>query len=235
MTTYVLVHGAAHGGWCYDPVAERLRAAGHEVHAPTLTGDAELHHLVTADVDLAWHVDDVVRLLEELDLRDVVLVGHSYGGMVITGAADRALDRVRRLVFLDACQPHDGESVADLIPEVELLRRHGREVDGVELILWPDNGHTYGVTDPEVGAWMLERLTPHPWRTFEQPLHLEHEAAVLALPRTSITCRDTLERRPAEAWMGRAATAEQVWHVDTGHDLMLSEPDEVAELLLRLA
>jgi hypothetical protein len=125
--------------------------------------------------------------------------------------------------------------VVDLIPEVEHLRRAGRVVDGVELILWPDDGHTFGVTDPEVGAWMLERLTPHPWRTFEQPLHLEREAEVLGLPRTSITCRDTLTRRPPDKWMGRTATSEHVWHLDTGHDLMLSEPAVVAELLLRLA
>jgi pimeloyl-ACP methyl ester carboxylesterase len=235
MATYVLVHGAAHGGWCYGPVARRLRAAGHEVHAPTLTGVGERHHLVRADTDLDTHVTDIVNVLTYEDLHDVVLVGHSYGGMVVTGVADRALERIAHLVYLDAAQPRDGESLADTTPAVHALPEHtGVVIDGVQLVLDPTNGHTYGVTDPDVGAWMLERLTPHPWKTFVQPLCLQREAEVLRLPRTSITCPDTLSREPKEIW-DRTFEADNVWHVDAGHDLMLAEPDQVAALLLRLA
>src|SRR6266704_2926101 len=100
MATYVLVHGGSHGGWCYQRVARLLRSAGHDVYAPTLTGVGERAHLLGPDVDLETHITDVVQLLRYEDLNDVILVGHSYGGMVITGVADRALDRVGHLVYL---------------------------------------------------------------------------------------------------------------------------------------
>src|SRR5215472_2685910 len=100
MTTYVLVHGGGHGGWCYAKVKHRLERAGHEVFAPTLTGLAERSHLLSPAIDLDTHINDVVQVLHYWDLRDVVLVGHSYGGMVITGIADRATDRIGKLVYL---------------------------------------------------------------------------------------------------------------------------------------
>jgi pimeloyl-ACP methyl ester carboxylesterase len=235
MATYVLVHGAAHGGWCYRPVAQRLRAAGHGVHTPTLSGVGERRHLLRGDIDLDTHITDIVNLLFYEDLRDVILVGHSYGGMVITGVADRALDRLAHLVFLDAVQPRHGESLVDSTPEAAALPEHtGVVVDGVQMILNPTLGHTFGVTDPEVGAWMLERLTPHPWKTFTQPLVLARQDDVLRIPRTSITCVDTFLRESEES-LKRTLDADNVWHVDTGHDVMLSEPEQLAELLLRLA
>lgn len=235
MATYVLVHGGAHGGWCYKPVAGLLRAEGHEVYAPTLTGVGERSHLIGPDVDLDLHITDIVNVLHYEDLRDVILVGHSYGGMVITGVADRALDRVGHLVYLDAARPENGEALSDVTPVImSLTQADGRTVDGVELVLWPTNGHTYGVTDPADVAWMLERLTPHPWKAFSQPLRLNDEAAVRKIPRTIINCTETLARRPADK-RHRAFEADRVWEIDTGHDLMLTEPRAVADMLLRLA
>src|SRR5262245_33712988 len=114
MATYVLVHGGAHGGWCYQKVARLLRTAGHEVYTPTLTGLGERSHLVSEKVDLDLHIRDIVAVLFYEDLRDVVLVGHSYGGMVITGVADRASDRIGRLVFLDAANPVNHQSLVDV-------------------------------------------------------------------------------------------------------------------------
>lgn len=235
MATYVLVHGGGHGGWCYKPVATRLRAAGHEVYAPTLSGLGERRHLIGPDVGLPTHITDVVNLLFYEDLDEVILVGHSYGGMVITGVADRAPERIAHLVYLDAAQPRDGESLADLTPAIMMHARHGgRVVDGVELVLWPERGNTFGVVDPRVAAWMADRLTPHPWQSFEDRLELRQEEVVRALPRTSINCTETLARRPPEK-RHRALEADNVWEIDTGHDLMLTEPDEVASMLLRLA
>jgi pimeloyl-ACP methyl ester carboxylesterase len=109
MATYVLVHGGGHGGWCYQAVARLLRSEGHEVYAPSLTGLGERAHLFRSDVDLDCHISDIVNLLRSEDLHDVILVGHSYGGMVITGAADRAADRVGHLVYLDAATPANGQ------------------------------------------------------------------------------------------------------------------------------
>ena len=114
MATYVLVHGGAHGGWCYGKVAPLLRRVGQAVHAPTLTGLGERSHLVSPAVDLELHVRDVVALLHYEDLHDVILVGHSYGGMVITGVGDRAFDRIAGLVFLDAANPLDHQSLVDV-------------------------------------------------------------------------------------------------------------------------
>src|SRR5262245_14863398 len=115
MATFVLVHGAWHGGWCWQRVSPLLRARGHEVFAPTLTGLGERSHLLTREIGLETHVADVVNAIRWEDLTDVVLCGHSYGGMVISGAADRMADRVRSLVYLDAFVPADGQSIFDFM------------------------------------------------------------------------------------------------------------------------
>jgi pimeloyl-ACP methyl ester carboxylesterase len=237
VATYVLVHGGAHGGWCYGPVARLLRTAGHEVHAPTLTGLGERAHLLGPGIDLDTHITDIAAVLHYEDLRDVILVGHSYGGMVITGVADRAPDRVGHLVFLDAATPVDGESLAVLAaPLMQAARAQARVVDGVELVLFPGTEPLphYGVTDPDTIAWMTERLTPHPFATFEQPLRLRDEAALAKIPQTHIVCTSTLATRdPART--APARDAGRLWDIDTGHDLMLTEPQAVADLLLRVA
>ena len=136
MATYVLVHGGGHGGWCYQRVARLLRAEGHDVYTPTLTGLGERAHLFDDRVDLDRHVADVAAVLRVEDLRDVILVGHSYGGMVITGAADREADRVGRLVYLDAATPVHGQSLVDVAgPVINAVRPMGEVVDGIELVL----------------------------------------------------------------------------------------------------
>nr|WP_238589876.1 alpha/beta fold hydrolase [Pseudonocardia sp. AL041005-10] len=116
MSTVVLLHGAWHGGWAWQRVVPGLRAAGHDVHTPTLTGLSDRAHLLTPQVGLSTHVQDVVALLEAHDARDVVLVGHSYAGQVVTGVADRVPDRVARRVYLDAFVGDDGDAAIDLLP-----------------------------------------------------------------------------------------------------------------------
>lgn len=237
MATFVLVHGGGHGGWCWDQVAPLLRAGGHDVHAPTLTGLAERAHEVGPDVDLDRHIVDVVEVLEGHDLHDVVLVGHSYGGMVITGVADRAGARVGKLVFLDAATPADGQALTDVAgPMMEAARAQGRVVDGVELVLWPteEAGRFYGVTDPDDLAWMQAHLTPHPWRCFEQPLRLGDEAAVRAIPDFHVICTSTRPTR-SRSLLARVEAAGRLWEIDTGHDLMITEPHAVADALSEVA
>jgi pimeloyl-ACP methyl ester carboxylesterase len=236
MATYVLVHGGGHGGWCYQRVARILRAAGHEVYTPTLTGLGERAHLLDDRVDLHRHIEDVVAVLHFEDLRDVVLVGHSYGGMVITGIADRAAERIGRLVFLDAANPVDGQSLVDVSgPIIEAVRPMGEVVDGIELVLLPapDAGLLYGVTDPDDLAWMAERLTGHPWTCFEQRLELTNEAALWAIPQYHIVCTSTLATRD-RALLDRARAEGRLWDIDTGHDLMITEPEKTAEALLQV-
>lgn len=236
MATYVLVHGGGHGGWCYQPMARIMRSQGQEVYAPTLTGLGEREHLVCPEVDLDMHITDVVKLLQFEDLREVILVGHSYGGMVITGIADRATDRIGHIVYLDAANPENGQSLVDVAgPYMDAARAGARVVDGVELVLYPgeDPMNYYGVTDPKQLEWMKPKLTPHPWKCFEQKLELHNEAAMRKIPETHIVCTETLPFRDAQALQD--SSEGRLWDVDTGHDLMISEPATVAELLLRLA
>jgi pimeloyl-ACP methyl ester carboxylesterase len=237
LATYVLVHGGGHGGWCYDKVARLLRKEGHDVRTPTLTGLGERAHLLSADVDLDMHIRDVVAVLHYDDLREVILVGHSYGGMVITGVADRAADRVGKLVYLDAANPVDGQSLVDVAgPIIEATRPTGEIVDGVELVLLPapDAGTFYGVTDPDDLAWMDDRLTGHPWKCFEQPLTLSDEAGLRSIPQYHVVCTSTLATRDREL-MANARADGRLWEIDTGHDLMITEPEAVTAALLDIA
>jgi len=236
MATFVLVHGGGHGGWCWQRLTPYLRGAGHEVYTPTLTGLGERAHLLGPDVDLDMHIDDVVAVLKYEDLHDVVLVGHSYGGMVITGVADRAPSRVGHLVYLDAATPTDGQSLADVSPDLmEMARSMGKVVDGVELVLnaMPEAGRFYGVTDQEALEWMQGRLTPQPWRTFEQSLRLTDEQTVRRIPRTDIVCVNPLGTGAVDV-EERTRGAHRVFEIDTGHDLMITEPEKVAGFLLEL-
>jgi pimeloyl-ACP methyl ester carboxylesterase len=166
----------------------------------------------------------------------VILVGHSYGGMVITGVADRALDRIGWLVYLDASTPKNGESLVDRAPVITRAYEEVRTINGVEVVLGPDSKSNVnlGVTDPEQLAWMTAKLTPHPWKCFSQPIRLTDEAAVRRLRRASINCTPTLKMKPAET-RAEALDAERVWEIDTGHDLMITEPEATAAMLLELA
>ncbi|HXK22958.1 MAG TPA: alpha/beta hydrolase [Myxococcota bacterium] len=236
MKPYVLVHGGGHGGWCYQRVARIIRSKGHEVYTPTLTGLGEREHLLSPAIDLDLHITDVVKGLEFEDLRDVILVGHSYGGMVISGVADRATSRIGHIVYLDAANPKNGQSLVDVAgPMMMAARSKGRVVNGIELVLYPgtDPMSFYGVTDPEQIEWMKPKLTPHPWKCFEQKLVLRNEPAMRAIPETHIVCTSTLPGRDVAAL--KASSQGRVWDIDTGHDLMISEPEAVADLLLRVA
>ena len=237
MATYVLVHGGGHGGWCYQRVARLLQAQGHVVYTPTMTGLGERAHLLNADVDLHRHIEDIATVLEFEDLRDVILVGHSYGGMVITGTADRVPERIGRLVFLDAANPRNGQSLADVAgPVINAVRPFGEVRDGMELVLLPapDAGLLYGVTDPDDLAWMAERLTPHPWKCFEQPLDLRNEDELWAIPQYHIVCTSTLATRDKTLLDG-ARKEGRLWDIDTGHDLMITEPEKVTRALVQVA
>ena len=237
MATFVLVHGGGHGGWCYQRVARLLRAAGHEVYTPSLSGLGEHTHQLNPDIDLDTHIADITALLHYEDLHDIVLVGHSYGGMVITGVGDRAPERIAELVYLDAATPSNGQSLVDVAgPMMLAARAQGRVVDGIELVLFPDADAVryYGVTDPDDHAWMVDRLTPHPWKCFEQPLVLTNEAALRQIPQSHIVCTQTLTTRDPEL-MDRARAAGRFWDIDTGHDLMITEPEAVTAALLQIA
>jgi pimeloyl-ACP methyl ester carboxylesterase len=163
--TFVLVHGAWHGGWCWKKVTPLLQAAGHELLTPTLTGLGERVHPLGPHVDLSTHVQDIAAVLEYEDLHNVVLVGHSYGGMVIAGAAERARGRLAHLVYLDAFLPEAGKALKDYAP-LPPTREDGWRVPP------PGPPSASGVTDERDVAWMTPRLGDHPHKTFTQPAQL---------------------------------------------------------------
>src|SRR5690348_11549992 len=171
--TYVLVHGSWAGGWIWAPVAERLRAQGHRVFAPTQTGLGERRHLLSRDIGISTFVDDVANVIEAEELRDVILVGHSSGSLPITGVADRMPERIRHLVYLDAVLAQNGQNFLDAWPAemAEARRKAMTEVTGVPVILPPEGA---GTPDNPTVAWFRRRVTPHPFATFETPLTLAH-------------------------------------------------------------
>jgi pimeloyl-ACP methyl ester carboxylesterase len=232
MATYVLVHDGGHGGWCYQPVAKLLQARGHQVYAPTLTGLADRSHLIGSHIDLGCHIHDIAGLLKFEDLHNVILVGHGYGGMVIAGAADRVPERVGHLVYLDAPIPANGQSLSDIAPgAIAGLRRYVMTIDGVELCRPPtvDVLPLCGVIDSATLEWMVPRLTPQPWRCFEQPLELVNEKTLGAIPRSLIA--SPLLSSCVDMNRIRNLTEGRVWELRTGHDMMLTKPDWVADKL----
>lgn len=225
-TTFVLVHGAWHGGWCWTKLSPLLRAAGHNVFAPTLTGLGERSHLLTRDVGLDTHITDIANVLEYEDLHDVVLVGHSYAGMVITGAADKAADRIAQLVYLDAFLPENGKSGTD----------YGRKIPPATDEAWhdpsPATPENLGVTDERDVAWMKARLTDMPRKCMLEPLHLTN-GATSSIKGTFILC--TKVGPFAEA--GERAKQRGYRYLELlsgGHDVMVSQPNALAKTLLDL-
>ena len=207
---YVLVHGAWHGGWCWARVAERLRAAGHRVFTPTLTGLGDRAHLIAPNVGLATHVEDVVSTLDMEDLSDVVLVGHSFGGAVIGGVADARADRIRRLVFLDALLLQSGQSPFSQLPREMVEARKAGAIKtsglfGETLAMPPPPPSVFGVTDASDAAWVASRLKPHPIKTYEDSLELKRPLGA-GRPTTYIACTNPTYRGDgAGAAMGEGA------------------------------
>lgn len=233
MTTFVLVHGGWHGGWCWRQVAPSLLAGGHDVHCPTLTGLGDRTHLGRPDTGLATHVDDIAAVLELDDLRDVVLVGHSSGGAVITGVAQRCAERLRELVYLDAFVPSPGQSIMDLLrPE---RREHLlRLVDGKGRIVLDRDAAMdgWGVTGDADRSWVRPRLRPHPVGALADALPPE---PLPDLPRRYVHCT---VKPSGDSFSGfaDAARTDPSWRLDVldaGHDAMVTEPAAVAALLGR--
>lgn len=234
MATYVLVPGGGIGGWSYQKVAALLRKHGHTVYTPTLTGVGDRAHLVSESVDLETHVTDIANLLFYEDLTEVVLVGHSYGGIVIRGVADRVSERVAKLVFLDAPM---GLSNAEAFPPIVEMRKAGQVIDGVELVVFPDEQLLafYGVTDPADVAWLLERLTPHPWKCIEQRLSLSNEAALEAIPQYHVFAKSSLAMGAhRDEVVARARAEGRSWEIDSGHCLQITAPQAVTDVLLEV-
>jgi pimeloyl-ACP methyl ester carboxylesterase len=225
MATFVLVHGAWHGSWCWARVRKALQQRGHEVFTPTLTGVGERSHLLAPSVDLETHILDVVNLVRWEELSDFVLCGHSYGGMVVSGAADRIAERIRSLVFLDAFVPEDGQSLSNFAP-----------VSGDALIDgWkspPIGAEIFGV-NPDDREWVDRQCTLQSVACFTQPVQLSGRIARIG----------RISYLYASGWAGgespfkpfHVTAKARGWRtaqLDCGHDVMIDRPEAVTSFLL---
>jgi len=231
MTVFVLVHGGWHGGWCWRRVAPLLLEQGHEVHTPTLTGTGDRAHLARPHTGLATHVRDVLAVLDLDDLRDVVLVGHSAAGAVITGVAQRAPERIRELVHLDSFVPEPGQSVFDLL-STERREHFESMVDAAgRIVVDPDRAMDgWAITDPDDRAWVGPRLRPHPVGGLADALPV---TAPPDLPRRYVHCT-VKPGMDSFAGFADAAATDPAWRFDTlptGHDAMVTAPAALADLL----
>ena len=187
--TLVLVHGGFHGGWCWSRVAALLRARGHTVYTPTQTGCGERSHLMSKSITLDTFVDDIANVFIWEDLHDVVLVGHSFGGIAVTGVADRMPERISRLIYLDAVILESGETLfGQLPPDVVLARMKAAEPSGGVSIEPPPPG-AFGVHDSEQSKWLQARLTSHPLGTYTSALTLAHPVTN-GVPAVYVQCTD---------------------------------------------
>jgi len=236
MATFVLVHGAWHGGWCWSRIAPQLRAAGHIVHTPTMTGFGERSHLLNPDVGLETNVVDIMNVLQWEDLGDVILVAQSYAGMVTTSVADRMPDRVAALVYINAFIPTDQISQNDLLPDWR------REMIEEELANDPDawrmpapSPELIGVTDPEVAAWITDKMTVQSAKTMRDRATISG-AIDRITNRTFI--RATGYRNSTFDATVKEYMAHPVWRgveIDTSHDAMITAADEVRTIFEEIA
>jgi pimeloyl-ACP methyl ester carboxylesterase len=236
MARFVLVHGAFYGAWCWERVIPLLRARGHEVFTPTLTGLGERAELLSPAIGLQTHVDDVVRFLHYQNLQEVILVGHSYSGMVVGSAAHRAPERIAHLVYLDAFVPEDGKSLSDIQSErfrkalLELAQTQG---EGWKIPALDPGSETLGVTDERDAEWLRSKLTAHPFRTLIEPAVLGNPKAE-GIPRTFIFCTgnppDGSFPRLARELKGRPDW--KYMEINSSHSAMITAPEALAEKLL---
>jgi pimeloyl-ACP methyl ester carboxylesterase len=237
--TYVLVHGAYGGGWIWRDVAAGLRRRGHEVHAPTQTGMGERSHLMSRQITVDTHIQDVANVIETNELADIVLVGHSYGGMAVTGVADRMPERVRHIVYLDALIPEDGETAFAILPAgMAEDRRKVAAAQGGGVALPVPGPEAFPIPDGPGKDWFMRRLRPHPIGTYESPVRLTKPAGA-GRPVTYVaytgpalgSIEPSRQRARAKAASGTGWTYREL---AVPHDVEIPQPQTVIDLLAGL-
>jgi pimeloyl-ACP methyl ester carboxylesterase len=223
MATFVLVHGAWAGALIWRPIAQALRKAGHEVYAPTLTAIGERRHLLNRAIDLDTHIQDVLGVIDYEDLADIVLVGHSYGGMVVTGIADAVPDKIASLVYLDAFVPENGQSLFGMLP----ADRPHASAPGEEWLTAPVPAEAFGEPSPEVRDFTARKGMSHPTACFSQPVKLtggidriSHKTYIYCNdpePTTFTPCYEKLKNRPG--WTVRTLPCSHFAQIDMPEEL----------------
>ena len=239
MAHFVLVHGAWHGAWCWRRVTQALQVQGHRAYAVTLTGLGDRAHLLSPDVTLETHIEDVRQLIETEELNDVVLAVHSYAGMIGTAIADRIGDRLKHLVYVDAVIPKPGESWSSTQASATQQQRLAAAEASENFSFPPPDAVVFGLHDAD-HAWVQRRQTPHPGNTYRIPLAFDVQR-VAATPRTFISCTEPalatiapsrLRVKDPAFWGGAWLPGSRVIEMATGHDPMISEPAALTRILL---
>lgn len=236
--TFVLIPGAGHGAWSYDRVKSILQDNGQTTYALTLPGLAERADELNSNIDLHTHIEDVVKFLEENNLTDVILVGHSYAGMVITGVADRVPSRIKHIVYLDAVHPSDGQNLLEAQPLTKYVDAVNKPltINDIKVNLYPDEETIkfLGLKEKEDIKLAKQHLTPHPWKTFTQRLKLKNPNIVQKIGKTDIYTQQQMIGLLLFRQIDREEK-ENAWVIKTGHDLMITEYETVANMLLNVA
>lgn len=227
--TFVLVHGSWHGGWCWNKLTPLLKSAGHSVFTPTLTGLGERSHLLTTEVDLNTHIIDIVNMLEYEDLKNVILVGHSYAGMVISGVAEKVPMRISQLIYLDAYVPENGKSVNDY----NKVKTSSAEVQNTNRLPVCCSLEDFGVSKLEDIKWMSSRIGDQPYKSFTQSLQFKANS-VKEFKKTYIQLSE-LPQFIEAAERGKGKGFKSYKLLSGGHDAMITKPNELGEIFLSLA
>ncbi len=239
MANFVLVHGAWHGGWCWQRDTAALQQQGHHAHAVTLTGLGERAHLLAPGITLDTHINDVIGLIEAEELSDVVLAVHSYAGMIGTAVADRLGRRLKHLVYVDAVVPKPGESWSSTQSSATQQQRMAAARASPSFSFPPPDPEVFGLHDAD-HAWVKRRQTPHPGNTYQAPLDFDVQR-VAAVPRTFINCTEPalatiapsrLRVKDPKFWDGAWLPNSKFVELRTGHDPMISEPQALTKILL---
>lgn len=239
MANFVLVHGAWHGGWCWQRVTSLLQAQGHRVHAVTLTGLGERAHLLAPGITLDTHIDDVISAIEVEELHDVILAVHSYAGMIGTAVADRLGKHLKHLVYVDAVVPKPGESWSSTQSAAVQQQRLSAAQATTRFSFPPPDPEVFGLKG-EDHEWVKRRQTPHPGNTYQAPLDFDI-ARVAAIARTFVNCTQPalgtiepsrLRVKDAKFWDGAWLPNSKVVEIKTGHDPMISEPAALSKILI---
>ena len=233
--TFVLVHGSWLGGWCWQRIEERLRSLGHRVYAPTMTGVGDRSHLISHQITLDTWVNDIEQVLRCEELSEVVLVGHSFGGRVVTGVADRCPELVNRIIFLDSALPVSGKSLFDQLPEDARADRIASAASSGGMSIPPPTALALGVLDPADQAWVNRRLTPQPLGTNAVPIVFSDP---IGKGRPVTFVEFTSPVFPASVRAVQFARSQPGWDIKslpTGHMAMVSDPEALASLLNAVA
>ena len=231
---FLLIHGAWHGGWVWNEISEILNYQGYSVSTPTLTGLGEKKHLLSSKITIDTFIEDVVNHIIFENLNNIILVGHSFAGSVISGVADKLKDRIQKLIYFDAVILKDGQKPFDIAPKelvkerIELAKRFGNGIS-----IPAPSADAFGVFDVKKSLLLEEKLTPHPLSTYQSKLTIKNEIGN-GIPLFYIFCNDPVYKSLESSREVVRKLKWPIFELNAGHDAMLTHPKETLNLLMKI-